>query len=423
MSRGGHRTALWLAIIGALAPALGARDLLLREATLVDPATRTIAKGDILIRDGRIAPPGTAPAPDADTIDCRSRWVIPGLIDLHVHTSGNPRPDGGYEDMDHLECARRMLRCGVVAFLNLGAQEYQGLFAMRDDQRTDPLAANTAAEIYAAGTVFGRWSLRDADSARQTISAYIAKWRPDAIKLLLDSSRRTPALLRGSADGIKAAIATARELGVRTVVHIGTWEDARLALEAGAMAITHFYDDELIPDDLVALWKEKGAVSIPTMAVQCDMLSLARDDSWLDAPLLRSVASAGTLQAYRADKTWADRTRGTIGWQREFRANNFGSLQKLHSAGVTILAGSDTGNLGTFQGYSLHREVFLLHGAGLPAWDALAAATTNAAKFLGRSAGIHPGEIAELIILDADPLAAPANTQRIHAVIHHGLRQ
>jgi imidazolonepropionase-like amidohydrolase len=58
--------------------------------------------------------------------------------------------------------------------------------------------------------------------------------------------------------------------------------------------------------------------------------------------------------------------------------------------------------------------------AGYSPWEALAAGTTGPDSFLGRPAGIHPGEVAEMVVLDADPVVDVANTEKIHAVIHHG---
>jgi len=422
MSPGWRGAALLVVVLVVVRAPLCARDLLLRHARLVDPAARTITPRDLLIRDGRIAAPGTTPAADAEAHDLGGRWVIPGLIDLHTHNTGNPVPDGGYEEMDLRECARRMLACGVTAFLNLSATDHQDFFAARDRQHSDPVAHTGEADIHGAGRPFGRWNLRMADEARQTITDYITRWKPDAIKLMLDSSRRAPGPLRQlDHSGLVAAIATARAHGVKTVVHIGTWADARTALEAGADAITHFHDDELIPDDLVALWRAKGAVSIPTMAVQSDMHNAVRGEAWLDSPRLAQVAAPATLASYRDHTSYDDRARGTIHWQRASRAHNSGTLAKLHAAGVPILAGSDTGNLGTFQGFSLHRELLLLQECGLTPWEALAAGTTSAAAFLGRPAGIYPGEPATLVILDADPTSDAAHTQCLYAVVHQGV--
>src|SRR6185369_12110006 len=96
---------------------------------------------------------------------------------------------------------------------------------------------------------------------------------------------------------------------------------------------------------------------------------------------------------------------------------------QMQRAGVPLLAGTDTGNPFCFPGFSLHDELALLVTAGLTPFQALQAATLNPAKFLGldKTLGtIEAGKIADLVLLDANPLEDVRNTQRINAVISNG---
>src|SRR5207244_5453779 len=95
----------------------------------------------------------------------------------------------------------------------------------------------------------------------------------------------------------------------------------------------------------------------------------------------------------------------------------------MRRAGVQIIAGTDTPNPFVFPGFSLHDELGLLVKAGLTPMDALQAATRNAANYLGMldSAGtIEKGKLADLVLLDADPLADIRNTKKIKAVVVGG---
>jgi hypothetical protein len=97
-----------------------------------------------------------------------------------------------------------------------------------------------------------------------------------------------------------------------------------------------------------------------------------------------------------------------------------GAMQR---AGVPLLAGTDTGNPFCFPGFSLHEELALMVIGGLTPSEALRAATLNPTKFLGldKTLGtIESGKIADLVLLDADPLADIRNTQKINAVISNG---
>lgn len=105
----------------------------------------------------------------------------------------------------------------------------------------------------------------------------------------------------------------------------------------------------------------------------------------------------------------------------------FGESMKIvgamHRAGVSILAGTDTMNPQCFPGFGLHDELALLVEAGLSPMDALQAATRNPAQFMGqldRRGTIEAGKIADLVLLDKDPLADIHNTRTIQAVVLNG---
>jgi imidazolonepropionase-like amidohydrolase len=125
------------------------------------------------------------------------------------------------------------------------------------------------------------------------------------------------------------------------------------------------------------------------------------------------------------ERTFAQRFQS--GESVEQRVLNFrkllsvvGSMQR---AGVEILAGSDTPNPYVFPGFSLHEELALLVEAGLTPMQALRTATSNPAKFLGMSdtvGTIEKGNLADLILLDANPLDDIRNTQRIYGVVANG---
>jgi imidazolonepropionase-like amidohydrolase len=393
---------------------LSAADLLLKNARLVDPAARRVITTDLLIREGKIAGPADPVASTPPTVhDLQGRWVIPGLIDLHVHYPGNTLPNGGDEEHDIRESARIFLRAGVTAFLDLGSSTDE-IFRERERQRAGDPATADGADIYCAGTPFG---ISGSPSAIARLQAYIARWRPDVVKFLYIHSRRLPS---PPPEALRHIVAAARSAGVKTIVHISRWDDARAALAAGATAITHFHDEAVIPDDLARLWSANPTLSIPTLAVQTDLVNFADHPELLDNPLLRSLTSASSRAAYRNRAHFSDEAVDGLQWRREALANDRETFTRLQRAGVRMLAGSDTNNLGVFLGYSLHRELLLMQENGYSPWEALAAGTTAAADFLGRPAGIHPGETAELVILDADPTADIANTQKIHAVVHRG---
>ena len=95
----------------------------------------------------------------------------------------------------------------------------------------------------------------------------------------------------------------------------------------------------------------------------------------------------------------------------------------MHRAGVPLLAGTDVAVPYVFPGFSLHEELQLLVEAGLTPLAAFRAATINPVRFLGREADlgtIEPGKLADLVLLEANPLADIANTKTIDAVMING---
>ena len=96
----------------------------------------------------------------------------------------------------------------------------------------------------------------------------------------------------------------------------------------------------------------------------------------------------------------------------------------MHTAGVSLLAGSDSLDRFVFPGFALHQELALLNRDGLTPLEALRAATSDAAKFLGHEGEfgvIADGAHADVVLLDENPLEAISNTTKIAAVIREGI--
>jgi imidazolonepropionase-like amidohydrolase len=388
-------------------------DLLLKNAKLVDPDKRTIQSTSLLIRDGKITTSEISDRPPEKTIDLEGKWVIPGLIDLHDHFSNNPLANGDDELFDVHETARVMLYCGVVAFLDLANGHYDKLFDERNRQRAVPDNFADESDIYCAGAAFGHWNLSSPSATPGKIADYIKQWQPDVIKLIYG---------KGTLDRAKlaAAIGAANKAGVKTVVHIGSWQHAQDAIESGATAVTHFFDDEVIPWPVAKVWSKSKTVSIPTMAVQCDMANFVAHPSLLQSPLLQEIETPKALATFNDRASFCPKAKHTLEWQEEDLNNDMQSFRRLQKLKIPMLAGSDSSNMGTFQGFSLHRELKIMQDAGYSPWEALAAGTTGADRFLSRPSGIVAGDTAELVVLDANPIDDVGNTQKIFAIVHHG---
>lgn len=421
----------FIAVATINAEPAGAQDLVLTNARIVDPATRTITPGTIWIRDGRIAGRGAQAPSDArgDRIDLGGRWIIPGLVDLHTHSYGNAAPGGVSDAGGTGATATRVTRAGVTAFLDLFGLE-DSLFALRDRQRA---GEGNGASIFAAGPCFtatkGHCSeygiptrlIDSPDDARKQL-AELGPKRPDVVKVVYDHFDYGPSTMPSiDRPTLEALLGGAKAQGLKTIVHVGTWEDARHAIAGGATAITHVPRDGVVPPDVVALMAEKGTYHIPTLVVHTDLIELYDRPQLLTTPLLVAVTSDALRAAYaKGVDLLPPRTRSWIAHHRAQRDTVIESVRRLHAGGVRMLTGTDAGNWGVFQGYSVHREMMRLVQAGLTPWDALAAATTRAGEFLGQEYGVDAGDVANLVVLDASPVENIENTQRISMVVVRG---
>jgi len=402
--------------------------LLLANARLVDPASKTVERGAIRIENDRIAAVDEEAPPNFDgrTIDLDGKWVLPGLIDAHVHSWGNTGP--AFQQRQMLQTggtAKMMLYSGVTAFLDLFSPE-DYIFDLRNRQRAEGFLG---ANIYAAGpiltcpnghgTEYGipTRTVTSPDDARQTVDS-LATRAPDVVKLVYHPYRtdRYPSMNRATMTTI---IDAAHRHNLKTVVHIETWSGAHEAIAAGVDAITHTPPSAL-PDSTLAAMHRHGTAWIPTLAVHTELSHWIQHPKRLKKNLVRAVADSALLAAYRDSSGLPDGIRSWTGRQAKHREIRLKAVQKGAEASIPILAGTDAGNPGVFQGYSLHRELVLLRLAGLSNWEALTAATTAARDFLDAPFGLQSGDRANLLVLNASPLDDIRHTQTVHRVIYHG---
>lgn len=253
------------------------KKLLLKNGHIVNPATEEITNGHLVIQDEIINDilqevPATF---EGEVIDLSGKWLIPGLNDMHTHSFGNSGPGNKSQLLSTVGTAKMMLYCGVTGFLDLfHAEDY--IINLRNRQRTKDLPG---ADIYCAGPCFtctdGHCTeygiptrvIDSPEDARREVSA-LAEKNPDVIKLIYHTNGRMPTVNK---ETMEALIAAANEHEIKTVIHIGSWQDAEEAVLAGATALTHTIKKE-IPHKLVKLLKQKDVFMIPTLTVHSGLL-------------------------------------------------------------------------------------------------------------------------------------------------------
>lgn len=220
-----------LCLFFQFSPAL-ATDLLLENVEIIDPATQRSFQGHVLISNEKIQSVSAMRPTNysGPSIDLRGKWIMPGLIDMHTHSYGNAGPGGAIQFTGIEVASKLMLYSGVTAFLDLFSPEDE-IFSIRDRQRREGLEGS---EIFAAGPIFTctkghgteygvptRIVDTPADAHRE-ITTLAAK-KPDVIKIVYDHARVFPSIDKAT---MEMAVKTANQLSLKTVIHIGTWQDA-----------------------------------------------------------------------------------------------------------------------------------------------------------------------------------------------------
>lgn len=419
------------------------RPLAIVGATLIDGSGGpAVADATVILQDGRILAAGPAadvavPA-DAERLDAAGRWIIPGLIDAHVHLfqSGGlyTRPDAidlrdrrpyaaeiaGIRDRLPATLAR-YLASGVTGIVDFGGPEWT--LAVRDELRAagramaaaGPLLATYAPPELAAADppIVEVNSVAEADAVLDRLLPL----RPDFVKIWFV---RPPEDLEPDLAWVRHVAARAGAAGIPVAAHATQLRVAEAMVEAGATVLVHSIDDAAIPDSLLAAMEDRGIAYIPTLAVRNGYTRVFRLER-LASALEQRVGDPEVITSWAA-------LRGIPGYEVRTRARSVpdpvmaDNLRRAHQAGVLVAAGSDAGNIGTLHGAALHEEMELMVAGGLSPMDVLVSATANGAKVLGRDdiGTIAPGKVADLVILSADPLADIRNTTAIWRVVVGG---
>lgn len=181
------------------------------------------------------------------------------------------------------------------------------------------------------------------------------------------------------------------------------------------------YDDGKAAS-LFARFVKNRTWQVPTLTVRRAGAFL-NDSEFIQDARLKYIPPA-TRERWKPenDFRYRNRTPAEIATRKRLYQKERQLVGAMHRAGVPLMAGTDVGNPYVFPGFSLHDELALLVAAGLTPMEALQAATRNPAQFLGEKdlGTVQQGKLADLVLLDADPLADIRNTTKIAAVVVRG---
>ncbi len=435
--------------------------VVIRQATIVDVENKKLLPAqDVLVQDGKIAAIGKKlPVPaGVQVIDGTNRYLMPGLVDAHVHffQSGGiyTRPDvidlrkeKPYEQENqwvhqNMEAfLRRYLRAGITSVIDVGATV--SFLQQRDTFRsksyapavlmTGPLLTTWEPEVYKKlGSEEPFYLMKTPGEAR----AYVQKqvpYKPDFIKIwYIVMGRNKDSSARASLPLVQAVIDEAKKLNLRVAVHATERITAQLAVEAGAHFLVHNIEDEPVDDRFVQLLKQKGTVLCPTMVVAGNYSKslgqtytpTADDFRYAHPTPLNSLYNLQAAKDTVLVRRYYNGIRQNAPAARAEDSLRTENLKRLFNGGVTIATGTDAGNIGTQHVSSYYDELAAMQQSGMDTWALLQASTINGAKALGKETmfgAVRKGLSADLLLLTKNPAENSRNWQSIEWVINKGV--
>jgi imidazolonepropionase-like amidohydrolase len=414
--------------------------VVIRNVSVLDIATgQMLPERTIVIRGDRIDAIGTSAKPlgipkGATVIEGRNKFVIPGLIDAHVHLVH-------LADRTHVtgdEFLPLFLAAGVTSVRSAG----------------DAIVAESGVAHYAASLpqqcprVFLASPLIDDESPTHRDVGYsltdpsqvttfvkdMAKWNVSTLKIYVGTPRRIG----------REVIREGHKHGMKITGHLGRYT-AQEAAEDGIDCLEHIWSvfNYSIPAEvrdqpghranldlrnskcqaLIQLLAEKQVAVDPTLVVFRNMIYLNdlkevhnHPDVGLVPTRMRSYWEQYRQQSNLAAETLSTRRREILKYQE--------LTGLLHRMGVPILAGTDSPEPFVTPGFSLHQELEMLVASGLSPVEAIKSATINNAKIMNHQddlGSIEVGKFADMIILSADPTTDIRNTREIETVLRGGI--
>ncbi len=392
--------------------------LWLANGRIYDVHKGRFSAGTLVIDDERIVEVTRKKAPPrgARVIDLAGRWLLPGLIDCHVHlTMPTWSPDiyepGRRDDalvaLQTAKAAERTLLAGFTTVRDVGGWNYVEMAV-----RTAAAAGEFAVpRLYLAGKLLsittsgadyypGMYDICDGPDAVMAAARRQLAKGADLIKVMATGAMLSPESEKAGAvqftrEEIAAAVRVAEDNGRHVAAHAHAKEGIRNAVEGGASSIEpgSFADDAVL-----MLMATRGTYLVPTLCVAPAMLR--------DKPIRESLALHLRERLIRFDEQHCE------------------AIRRAHKLKVPIAMGTDAGTPGNHHGDNAQEVVEMVTRAGLSPAQALYASTVNPAGLLRQAehlGSLEPGKLADVIAVPRDPLKDIAVLHEVDFVMKGGL--
>lgn len=451
------RPATLVVLLTALARAAQAQPatVAITGVTVIDVRDGRLAQGStILIRDHRIeavGPASATPVPaGAQVIDGHGQYAIPGLWDMHVHAAW-----GGLD---------RVFLPALLANGVTGVREMFGARAGVDSARAAVRRGTLAGpRIVAAGHILdgvpaiwpGSVGVATAEEARRAVDSLVAggadfikvysRLTPEAFAAAGEQAVRRGVPFAGHVPSLVSVVEAARA-GIRSIEHLqqipqacssradqlladlraahaaAGWDSAGRVGRGQTAAVAATFDPARCRD-VGAELARLGVWMVPTLAVLYSVAHLTDSTLRLD-PRLRYVPAA-MRAGWDPSRDFRFRMLTPADWiaRRDLYRTQLEVFRALHAAGARFLAGTDLANPFVYPGFSLQDELVRFVELGMTPLEALQSATLGPAEFLGATDSlgtVAPGRLADLVLLEANPLEDIRHVARVAVVIADG---
>ena len=428
---------LALAVVACVPSARAGDDsLVIRDVTVLPmTAARPMPHQTVVVTDGRIAargPDGQVSAPPGATeIDGAGKYLIPGLFEMHAHTSKTRASALGL-----------YVAHGVTTLRDQGSEHAEVLrwrTEVRTGERVGPRMLIAGPYLESLRNIARMRSDPPEARVEPFERARIAVGSPEAARRVIDSL----AVLELDHFKVRtvqdqetylALNAAAAAHGMKLVGHVVT-ASTTLFLESGQDGVEHAFPitlDSLPREQRMAFWRELAVRDIgvvPTLVTATE--SVFRPLAYYQTLVNDTGATTHPLRPYLSAflvLDWREQVEEVTPERRAYFDQAWPialkHIREMRESGVRIMAGSDVAVLNIFPGASLHEELRLfVDSVGMSPMEALASATRQPAEWLGLADSlgtIESGKVADLVLLDADPLEDITNTRRIAAVVMRG---